>query len=112
MVQASQVERYKPSCSLCCRVLLAEMPELAEGLPSLQRPLAGSVLRPWCHFELPASTYLAQGSPTCLEAERIGWQESAVPLHLGTGLQSLHPALRASCICPACISGVANQIMP
>ena len=40
---------------------MAELPELAEGLPPLQRALAGSVLRPWCHFELPTSTYLAQG---------------------------------------------------
>lgn len=45
---------------------MAELPQLAEGLPPLQRALAGSVLRPWSHFELPASTYLAQGIYTTL----------------------------------------------
>ena len=53
---------------------MAELPELAKGLPALQRALAGSVLRPWCHFELPASTYLAQGLLTvsCIAAKLAG----------------------------------------
>jgi len=46
------------------RTLAASLPELADGLAPLQRALSGSVQRPCCHFELPASTYLAQG-PTC-----------------------------------------------
>ncbi|KAK9843529.1 hypothetical protein WJX81_007498, partial [Elliptochloris bilobata] len=45
----------------CDRMLVADLPDLADGLPALRRALTGSVLRPWCHFELPASTYLAQG---------------------------------------------------
>lgn len=41
---------------------MATLPELAAGLAPLRRALTGSVLRPWCHFELPASAYLTQGS--------------------------------------------------
>ncbi len=47
------------------RMLVASLPELADGLAPLQRALLGSVLRPCCHFELPASTYLAQGPKWC-----------------------------------------------
>lgn len=45
------------------RTLVASLPELADGLAPLRRALSGSVLRPCCHFELPTSTYLAQGQP-------------------------------------------------
>ncbi|KAK9824158.1 hypothetical protein WJX72_008157 [[Myrmecia] bisecta] len=45
----------------CSRYLLADIPHLAEGLAPLARQLDGSVLRPWCHFELPLSDYVSSG---------------------------------------------------
>ena len=47
------------------RVLAAHLPALTPGMAPLQRALSGSVLRPWCHFELPVSGYLAQGRLPC-----------------------------------------------
>lgn len=63
------------------RVLVAHLPELTQGLAPLQRALSGSVLRPWCHFELPVSGYLAQGRLPyflCIEVHAL----YAAPLNL------------------------------
>ena len=95
----------------CCRTLLAELPELAEGLPPLQRALAGSVLRPWCHFELPTSTYLAQGSfITSLNAALPG-KYSNVALACEDWPAVWQPVLHLSCACPACSSDIAVKIL-
>lgn len=43
------------------RVLVCMIPHLPEDAEPLVRRLSGSVLRPWCHFELPESDYLSAG---------------------------------------------------
>lgn len=43
------------------RLLVANIPHRAEGGEQLQRQLNGRILRPWCHFEMPESDYLAAG---------------------------------------------------
>ncbi|CAK0825377.1 unnamed protein product [Prorocentrum cordatum] len=46
----TEVEDF--ACQLECQI-----PHLSAGLPPLAVALSGSALRPWCHFELPESSY-------------------------------------------------------
>jgi len=43
------------------RVLVAHIPNLAEGTEQVARHLNGRILRPWCHFEIADSDYLSAG---------------------------------------------------
>jgi hydrocephalus-inducing protein len=43
-------------------LLCVDFPRLADGLQPLQITLAGSVVRPWCYMEVPASEYLTAGN--------------------------------------------------
>lgn len=43
------------------RVLVCMVPHLPESAEPLVRRLRGTVLRPWCHFELPESDYVSGG---------------------------------------------------
>lgn len=43
------------------RLLVADIRNLAPGTVAPSRRLEGSVLRPWCHFELASSDYLTSG---------------------------------------------------
>lgn len=43
----------------CARTLVCEIPNLDAAAQPLVRPLDGKVLRPWCHFDLPASDYIS-----------------------------------------------------
>jgi hypothetical protein len=45
----------------CARLLRCEVPNLDASMAPLERPLNGRVLRPWCHFDLPDSDYVAGG---------------------------------------------------
>ncbi|EFJ42226.1 hypothetical protein VOLCADRAFT_67248 [Volvox carteri f. nagariensis] len=45
----------------CNRVLVCQIPHLDPSCPPLARPMAGRVLRPWAHFELPDSDYVSAG---------------------------------------------------
>lgn len=47
----------------CSRRLVATIPNLSSGLQAPNRALAASVLRPWCHFDLPPSDYITAGPP-------------------------------------------------
>ena len=52
-------------------LLCVDFPCLAEGLHPLEIALTGSVMRPWCHMEVPSSEYLTGGnrkpSPGCIK---------------------------------------------
>ena len=45
----------------CSRNLVATIPNLASNLRPPNRPMTASVLRPWCHFDLPPSDYITAG---------------------------------------------------
>lgn len=45
----------------CSRRLVATIPNLASTLQVPNRPMSASVLRPWCHFDLPPSDYITAG---------------------------------------------------
>lgn len=45
----------------CSRHLVATIPNLASNLQPPNRPITASVLRPWCHFDLPPSDYITAG---------------------------------------------------
>lgn len=45
----------------CSRRIVATIPNLAAGLQAPVRALTASVLRPWCHFDLPPSDYISAG---------------------------------------------------
>ena len=45
----------------CGRRLVASIPSLAAALQLPNRPMTASVLRPWCHFDLPPSDYITAG---------------------------------------------------
>ena len=45
----------------CSRRIIATIPNLASGLQAPIRTLSASVLRPWCHFDLPPSDYITAG---------------------------------------------------
>ena len=45
----------------CRRHLVATIPNLASTLQPPNRPITASVLRPWCHFDLPPSDYITAG---------------------------------------------------
>lgn len=47
----------------CTRHLVATIPNLASSLQAPNRPMSASVLRPWCHFDLPPSDYITAGQP-------------------------------------------------
>lgn len=46
----------------CSRRIVATIPNLASGLQAPIRNLSASVLRPWCHFDLPPSDYISAGA--------------------------------------------------
>lgn len=52
-------------------LLCVDFPHLAEGLQPLEIAITGSVMRPWCHMEVPSSEYLTGGnrkpSPGCIK---------------------------------------------
>lgn len=52
-------------------LLCVDFPCLAQGLQPLEITLAGGVVRPWCHMEVPSSEYLTGGnrkpSPGCIK---------------------------------------------
>ena len=50
----------------CSRHLLANIPNLAATLQPPSRAVTASVLRPWCHFDLPPSDYITAGQPVYL----------------------------------------------
>ncbi len=45
----------------CSRLLLCDISGLDGSCAPLQKAVNGKVLRPWCHFELPESDYVAGG---------------------------------------------------
>ncbi|KAL0040642.1 hypothetical protein WJX79_000331 [Trebouxia sp. C0005] len=45
----------------CSRRLVATIPNLSASLQAPNRALTASVLRPWCHFDLPPSDYITAG---------------------------------------------------
>lgn len=52
-------------------LLCVDFPCLAQGLQPLEISLSGTVVRPWCHMEVPSSEYLKGGnrkpSPGCIK---------------------------------------------
>lgn len=48
----------------CSRRLIATIPNLAATVQPPSRAMTASVLRPWCHFDLPPSDYITAGQPT------------------------------------------------
>lgn len=66
----------------CSRRIVATIPNLAAGLQPPARSLNASVLRPWCHFDLPTSDYISAGAmstsllllKSCLHALLLGYQ--------------------------------------
>lgn len=49
----------------CTRRLVVAIPNLASSLQAPNRPMTASVLRPWCHFDLPPSDYITAGQLAC-----------------------------------------------
>jgi len=45
----------------CSRRLVATIPNLSASLQAPNRAVTASVLRPWCHFDLPPSDYITAG---------------------------------------------------
>ncbi len=56
------MRRFSPTEVVdCARLLVADMPGLDASVPPLRVRMDGRVLRPWCHFDLVESDYLAAG---------------------------------------------------
>eukprot|EP00884_Botryococcus_braunii_P008669 jgi/Botrbrau1/17803/Bobra.0127s0052.1 len=53
----------------CSRLLVADVQCMDPGIVGPSRSIVGSVLRPWCHFELTPSNYLTSGRRTALLTE-------------------------------------------
>ena len=49
----------------CSRRLVATIPNLSASLQAPNRAVTASVLRPWCHFDLPPSDYITAGQSSC-----------------------------------------------
>lgn len=64
--------RFCPMDAFCGQhTLCLDFPHLAQNLDPLAITLDGSVVRPWCHLEVPSSDYLQGGnrkqSPGCIK---------------------------------------------
>ena len=58
--------RFSPQEVVDCeRTLQGTIANLAATAQQPRRSISGSVLRPWCHFDLPVSDYLTGGGPCC-----------------------------------------------
>ncbi|CAG9464033.1 unnamed protein product [Pedinophyceae sp. YPF-701] len=74
--------RFKPmEVEDCDRLLVAEVPALAEDQEPLRVELSGKVKRPWCHFDLPESDYVSAGRRN---PEMPGPSGTLGPLHPST----------------------------
>jgi len=70
----------------CSRRLVATIPNLSSSLQAPNRAVTASVLRPWCHFDLPPSDYItAGGSP----AATVCFTACAVMLCTKAALKSM-----------------------
>lgn len=59
---ASVTVRFSPQeVEDCSRRLVATIPNLSASLQAPNRAITASVLRPWCHFDLPPSDYITAG---------------------------------------------------
>lgn len=67
----------------CARLLVADIPHLDAACGPLVRNLNGKVLRPWCHFDLPESDYIAGGQ-----------RDPGLPGPSGTPGEPLDPATK------------------
>ncbi len=57
----------------CSRRLVATIPNLSASLQAPNRAVTASVLRPWCHFDLPPSDYITAGQ-SCAAA--LAWLQA------------------------------------